>query len=79
MTTTNAVEADEDVDDDGFPEQGRVLIGDLALVIEPIAFGPALLTWEGKISRFPRALCRFDAEDGRSGLGWTEWNQPLTS
>jgi hypothetical protein len=29
------------------------------------------------VSRFPRALCRFrDADTGRRGVGWTEWNQP---
>jgi hypothetical protein len=31
---------------------------------------------DGRIGRFPRALCRFDAADGRSGFGWTEWNRP---
>jgi hypothetical protein len=78
ITTTNAVSADEDTDGDGFPQRGSVTIGDLALEIEPIAFGPALLTWNGKVSRFPRAMCRFAAADGRAGLGWTEWNQPVT-
>ena len=29
-------------------------------------------------ARFPRALCRFETADGRSGVGWTEWNQPAT-
>jgi len=78
MATTNAVDAEEDGDADGFPRHGRVAIGDLSLGIEPVAFGPALLTWEGKVSRFPRAMCRFTAADGRTGLGWTEWNQPVT-
>jgi hypothetical protein len=78
MITTNAVNADEETDADGFPASGHVSIGDLSLDIEPIAFGPALLTWNGKVSRFPRAMCRFTAADGHSGLGWTEWNQPVT-
>ena len=31
----------------------------------------------GRVSRFPRALCRFrDAATGRTGAGWVEWNQP---
>jgi hypothetical protein len=76
MATTNAVNAEEDTDADGFPESGSVTIGDLPLDIEPVAFGPALLTWENKVSRFPRAMCRFTSADGRNGLGWTEWNQP---
>jgi hypothetical protein len=78
MTTTNAVEADEESDADGLPVRGHVTIGDLSLDVEPIAFGPALLTWRGKVSRFPRAMCRFTTPDGRTGLGWTEWNQPVT-
>ena len=28
-------------------------------------------------ARFPRALCRFETSDGRTGVGWTEWNQPV--
>jgi hypothetical protein len=77
MTTTNTVNAEEDTDADGFPARGHVTIGDLRLDIAPIAFGPALLIWSGKVSRFPRAMCRFTAPDGRTGLGWTEWNQPV--
>jgi hypothetical protein len=45
--------------------------------ITPVAFAPALLEHEGKVSRFPRALCSFTSADGKNGLGWTEWNQPL--
>jgi hypothetical protein len=77
MSSTNDVSAREDTDENGFPSSGNITIGDLSLEIEPIAFGPALLTWNGKVSRFPRAMCRFAAQDGRAGLGWTEWNQPV--
>jgi hypothetical protein len=72
---TNAVAATETLGSDGFPTDGAITIGDLALGIEPIAFAPALLQHEGHVSRFPRALCRFIAGDGRAGFGWTEWNQ----
>jgi len=78
MTSTNAGNAEEDEDSDGFPLRGQVAIGDLSLGIEPVAFGPALLSSKGRVSRFPRAMCRFTAADGRTGLGWTEWNQPVT-
>ena len=74
--TTNTVNASEDVDADGFTTKGRIAIDDLELAIEPIAFGPALLTRDEQVSRFPRAMCAFTAADGRTGLGWTEWNQP---
>jgi hypothetical protein len=42
-----------------------------------LAFGPVLLrNDDGRTSRFPRALVRYEADDGRVGLGWIEWNQP---
>ena len=58
--------------------RGDVVLDGLALGIEPVAFSPVLLTAsDGRVARFPRALCRFtDEANGRSGVGWTEWNQP---
>jgi hypothetical protein len=78
IAATNEVHATEVLGAAGLPIDGAVDIGGLGLTIEPVAFGPAWLTWNGKIDRFPRALCRFTAADGRRGLGWTEWNQPET-
>jgi len=50
----------------------------LSLDVEPVAFAPVLLEdGAGRVSRFPRALCRFrDAASRRTGAGWVEWNQP---
>ncbi|WP_426574114.1 DUF7065 domain-containing protein [Aquihabitans sp. McL0605] len=61
----------------GLPEHGTWTVGDLELQVEPVAWSPVLLTSDdAKVSRFPRAWCRFTAADGRVGHGWTEWNQP---
>ena len=76
MNVTNTVHADERLGAHGFPEDGTIDIDGLGLAIEPVAFAPSLLTYEDKVDHFPRALCRFEAADGRTGLGWTEWNQP---
>ena len=43
-------------------------------VLHPAAL--LLVAPDGRAGRFPRALCRFTASDGPSGVGWTEWNQP---
>lgn len=52
-------------------------VGDLAMDVAPLAFGPVLLrNDDGRTSRFPRALARFAVDDGRQGTGWIEWNQP---
>jgi hypothetical protein len=43
--------------------------------IEPLAFGPLrLLAPDGRVSHFPRAMCRLRCADGRGGMGWVEWN-----
>jgi hypothetical protein len=47
----------------------------LELEIEPLAFAPLrLASPDGRVSHFPRAMCRLRADDGREGLGWVEWN-----
>jgi hypothetical protein len=63
---------------DGLPTADTVEIGDLRLDVSPVAFAPVLVDdGAGRLSRFPRALCRFlDPATGRRGAGWTEWNQP---
>jgi hypothetical protein len=73
-----AVDRRQVLGDHGFPTAGEADLGDLSLSIEPVAFSPVLLTApDGRVSRFPRALCRFtDTGSGRPGVGWTEWNQP---
>jgi hypothetical protein len=74
--------ADEEVDDRGFPTSAHLVCGELDMAIEPVAFSPVNLVDDDgsgpKVARFPRALCRFETTDGRSGVGWTEWNQPQT-
>ena len=45
--------------------------------MSPVAFGPVLLrNDDGRTSRFPRAMLRCRTDDGRTGAGWIEWNQP---
>jgi hypothetical protein len=73
------VEITEVRDEEGMPVRARARIepGRLDLTIEPLAYGPLLLVApDGRTSRFPRAVARFIAKDGRAGTGWIEWNQP---
>jgi hypothetical protein len=66
----------------GFPTSARIDIGagsgvELGIDVTPLAFGPVLLrNDDGRTSHFPRAMVRYQVDDGRSGLGWIEWNQP---
>ena len=62
---------------EGLVERARLEFGGLGLDVEPIAWSPVLLTHpDGREDRFPRAMARFTADDGRRGLGWIEFNQP---
>jgi hypothetical protein len=61
----------------GLPDSAKMRLDDLYLAVEPVAWAPVLLTGpQGEVSRFPRALVRYTAGDGRSGAGWIEFNQP---
>jgi hypothetical protein len=59
------------------PERSRTRFGQLDLAYQPLAFSPVLLVHpDGRQARFPRALAKVRASDGREGGGWIEWNQP---
>jgi hypothetical protein len=74
----DSVETDEEVAEDGLIEHARIAVdrGLPQLDVTPLAFGPLLLTApDGRVTHFPRAMCRLTSEDGHSGLGWVEWNR----
>jgi Phosphotransferase enzyme family len=49
---------------------------ELTLAVEPLAFGALRLEApDGRLSHFPRAMCRIRTADGRTGVGWVEWNR----
>ena len=62
----------------GMPTRGSITCppAGIDVTATPIAFGPLLLiNNEGRRAHFNRASTRFTAADGRTGLGWIEWNQ----
>jgi hypothetical protein len=77
--TITGLDVSEELGAHGFPTRARIEIepAGLGIDVEPLEFGPILLTGpNGQTSRFPRAYARFRADDGRTGTGWIEWNQP---
>lgn len=69
----------EELGEEGMPTAAAIALDPSGLVldVQPFAFGPLVLTaTDGRRSRFPRAAARFVADDGRTGTGWIEWNQP---
>jgi hypothetical protein len=82
VETISSLSVKEVLVDDGLFDSARIELGTLAgrtlgIAVTPLAFGPVLLrNDDGRISRFPRAMVRYVADDGREGLGWIEFNQP---
>ena len=73
-----SVQATETVLEDGLIETARIVSRpvELDIEVEPLAFGPLRLTSpDGRVSLFPRAMCRVHTADGRAGTGWVEWNR----
>jgi hypothetical protein len=70
-------EAETTFGPDELPRQSRLRVPGAPMLAVPLAFAPVAMTSpDGRVTHFPRALCRFIADDGRTGYGWTEWNQP---
>lgn len=71
------VDVSEELGPDGLPTAARLRLDPpgLDLAVDPIAHGPLrLVSDDGRLVRFPRALCGLRASDGRTGHGWIEWN-----
>jgi hypothetical protein len=78
LTEIESVTATEEVAENGLITKARIEMGPDAptVDVEPLAFGPILLEApDGRVSHFPRAMCRIRADDGREGVGWVEWNR----
>lgn len=67
-------------DDDGRMSNVRIRLEgvDLEFTVTPTAYANLLLvSEEGKVAHFVRAMADFVAADGRTGRGWIEWDRIL--
>ena len=67
-------------DDDGRMSGVRIRLEgvDLEFTVTPTAYANLLLvSEEGKVAHFVRAMADFTAADGRTGRGWIEWERIL--
>ena len=73
-----AVTAQETFADNGLPLATTLTFspGDLTATIDVRGHAPVLLTSpDGRTSHFPRAWATVTTADGRTGVGWLEWNR----
>jgi len=77
LTEADGVENSVDIDAEKLPTAARQRIGPVTFTTEPVGHAPVLLVApDGRETRFPRAMCRYTTDDGRTGTGWTEYNWP---
>jgi hypothetical protein len=71
-----AVTARETFGDNHLPLTTAIAYGDLTATIDIRGHAPVLLTApDGRISHFPRVWATVTTDDGRTGVGWVEWNR----
>jgi hypothetical protein len=77
LELVTAFDARPELGAEAIPTSAALDVGDLAISVEPLAWSPVLLTSpDGRDARFPRAMARIRVADGRTGMGWIEFNQP---
>jgi hypothetical protein len=77
LTAISGFDVETVYDGDGLPARALMRVADLAMDVTVTGHAPVpLVAPDGRSGRLARALCRFAAADGRTGWGWTEWNQP---
>jgi aminoglycoside phosphotransferase (APT) family kinase protein len=76
LAELQAVTARETFGDNGLPQATTIDYGGLTATIDIRGHAPVLLTApDGRISHFPRAWATVTTDDGRTGVGWVEWNR----
>ena len=80
LTELQTVESRESFDANGLPLNARVVFhpGECAAEVEVRGQAPVrLVAADGRVSLFPRVWASVRTSDGRSGVGWVEWNRNL--
>jgi hypothetical protein len=76
LVELQTVTARETFGDNGLPRATAINYGDLTATIDVRGHAPVQLTSpDGRVSHFPRAWASVVTDDGRTGIGWVEWNR----
>ena len=78
LVELQSVTARESFADDALPLSTELALepGDITLTVQIKGHAPVLLTApDGRLSHFPRAWATVTTGDGRTGVGWLEWNR----
>jgi ecdysteroid kinase len=81
VTDLQSVVSREAFGDNGLPVNATLTLdpGEIVADIDVRGHAPVPLTAaDGRISQFPRAWAAISTADGRTGVGWVEWNRNRT-
>lgn len=82
VTDLQSVASRESFGDNGLPTEATLVLnpGDLTADVEVRGQAPVRLTAaDGRVSQFPRVWGTVRTADGRTGVGWLEWNRNLAA
>jgi hypothetical protein len=80
ITELQTVDSREAFGANGLPLSATLTLdpGEITAEVDVRGHAPVRLTAaDGRVSQFPRAWARVSMADGRSGVGWVEWNRNL--
>ncbi len=80
VTELQTIAARQTFDTDGLPETATLAVdpGGITATVDVRGHAPVrLVSLDGRISQFPRVWATVSTTDGRSGVGWLEWNRNL--
>jgi hypothetical protein len=80
LVESTAVTAEASFAPDDLPVETTLTLqpGDVVATARVVAHAPVrLVADDGRVAQFPRAWVQVSTADGRSGLGWMEWNRNL--
>ena len=76
LVELQVVTAREAFGDNDLPRTTSIRFGDLTAAVDIKGHAPVLLTAAtAGCSHFPRAWATVTTDDGRTGVGWVEWNR----
>ena len=78
VTELQTITRQQTFDDDGLPQTATLAVdpGDVTAMVDVRGHAPLrLVSHDGRISQFPRVWATVSTADGRSGVGWLEWNR----
>ncbi len=78
VTELQTVESREAFGPNGLPSSATLVLnpGEITADVEMRGHAPVLLTAaDGRVSQFPRVWASVSTADGRTGVGWLEWNR----